>query len=62
MGLVVWRQTEGLRSSDPWAEDWYATGQRGECHGKGNPGEGLDPQERQGAIAGEGKRKRGRPP
>ena len=29
-----------------------------ECHSRGNPGEGLDPQERQGAIVGEGKRSR----
>ena len=30
-----------------------------ECHGRGNPGEGLDLQERQGAIVGEGERRRG---
>ena len=33
-----------------------------ECHGRGNPGGGLGPQEKQGAIAGEGERRRGRLP
>ena len=35
-------------------------GWRVEHHGRGNLGEGLDPQEKQGSIVGEGKRKRGR--
>ena len=30
--------------------------------GRGNPEEGLDPQEKQGAIVGEGKKWRDRPP
>ena len=31
-------------------------GCEGECHGRGNPEEGPDPQERQGSIVGEGRR------
>lgn len=32
------------------------------CHSRGNPGGDLDLQEKQGAIAGEGERRRGGPP
>ena len=34
--------------------------EEGECHGRGNPGECPDLQERQGTIVGEGERKGGR--
>ena len=61
-GLEVWRQPEGLRSSVPQVEEWYAKGWGGEFHSRGKPGKGLDPQEGQGAIVGEGERRRGRPP
>ena len=37
-------------------------GQGVECHSQGNPGGGLGQQEKQGAIVGEGKRRKGRPP
>ena len=40
----------------------YPTGCGGEHHGRRNVGEGSNPQERQGAIAGEGEKRRGRPP
>ena len=33
-----------------------------ERHSRGNPGEGLGPQEKQGATVGRGERRRGRPP
>ena len=33
-----------------------------ESHDRGNLGEGLGPQEKQGTIAGEGESRRGRPP
>ena len=56
LGLVVWRQPKGLRSNAP-QEGW-----EGECHSRGNLGEGLDLQERQDAIVEEGERRRGRPP
>ena len=32
------------------------------CYGRRNPGEGLGPQEKQGAIVGKGERERGAPP
>ena len=47
------RQPEGLRSSGPLVGEWCALGWGVECHGRGNPGEGLGPQEKQGAIVGE---------
>ena len=57
--LEVWKQPKGLRSSVPRAGEWYAKGWGIESHGRGNPGEGLDRQERQGAIVGEDERGRG---
>ena len=48
-------QPKGLRSSVPWAGEWYTTGWGGEHHSRGNPGEGPDLQEKQGAIVGEGR-------
>ena len=55
-------RVKGLRSSVPWAGEWYAKGGGVESHNRGNPGEGLDLQERQGASVGEDKRRRGRVP
>ena len=60
--LAVWGQTEGLRSSVPQAGEWCATGWGVKHHGRQNPGGGLDPQEKQGTIVGEGERRRGRQP
>ena len=62
LGLAVWGQPKGLRSSVPQAGEWCAMGWGGEHHGRGNLGEGLDLQERQGVIVGEGERRRGGPP
>ena len=42
----------------PLAGEWCAMGWGVECQGRGNPGEGLGLQEKQGAIVGEGKRRR----
>ena len=36
LGLVVWGQSEGLRSFAPQAGEQYATGSGGECQGRGN--------------------------
>ena len=44
------------------AGEWCAMGWVVERHGRGNPGEGLDLHERQGAIVGEGEKRRGGPP
>ena len=41
LGLAVWGQPEGLRRGVPWAGEQCAMGWRVECHGKGNPREGL---------------------
>ena len=41
-------QPEGLKSSVSWEEMWCVMGWGVKCHGKGNPGEGLGPQEKQG--------------
>lgn len=62
LGLALWRQTEGLRSSTQWAGELYAMGWGVECQGRENPGEGPDPQERQGTVVGEGEKGKGRPP
>ena len=37
-----------------WQGEWYAKGWGVEIHSRGNPGEGPDPQERQGATVGKG--------
>jgi len=42
LGLVVWRQTKGLRSRVPLAGEWYTKGWGAESHGRGNLGEGPD--------------------
>ena len=47
--MAVWKQPEGLGSG-------------AEHHSQGNPGGGLDPQDKQGAIVGEGERRKGGPP
>ena len=46
----------------PQAGEWCATGWGVKHHGRQNPGGGLDPQEKQGTIVGEGERRRGRQP
>ena len=51
--MTVLRQPKELRSNVLWAGEWYTTGWGRECYGRGNLGEGLDPQERQGTIVGE---------
>ena len=48
--LAVWRQSKGLRCSVPWAGELYITGWGAKRHGRGNPGEGLDLQERQASL------------
>ena len=55
----MWGQPKGLRSTVPWAGEWCAVGLGVECHGRGNTGEGPGLQEKQGAIVGEGERRRG---
>ena len=62
LGLTVWRQPKGLRSRAPWEGEWYTKGWDVESHGRGNPGEGPDLQERKGAIVGEDERRRSRLP
>ena len=62
LGLAVWRQPKGLRSSAPWVGELYSMGWGVEHHGRGNPGEGPDLQERQHTIVGKVERKRGRLP
>ena len=57
--MAVWGQPEGLRNSVTWVRERYAMGWGVEGHGRGNWGEGLGPQEKQGAIVGEGERRRG---
>ena len=44
------------------AREWCAMGLGAEHHSQGNLEGGLGPQEKQGAIVGEGKRRRGGPP
>ena len=61
LGLAVWGQPKGLRSTVPQAGEWCAMGWGVECHGRGNPKDGLGPQEKQSSTGGEGKR-RARPP
>ena len=48
--LAMWRQPETVGDC--------ATGWGAECHSQGNLGGGLGLQEKQGAILGEGKRRR----
>ena len=55
LGLVVWSQPKGLGSSMLLVGECYAKGWGVESHGRGNPGEGLDLQERQGATVGKGR-------
>ena len=42
LGLVVWGQPEGLRSSAPRAGEQFTTGLGVESHSRGNWGEGQD--------------------
>ena len=51
---MVWRQPKGLGSSALMG-GWYAKGRRVESHGRGNLGEGPEPQERQGTNVGKGR-------
>ena len=60
--MAVWGQTKGLRIAVPQVGEWCTTGWGVECHSRGNPGESLGPQEKQGAIVGEGERRRDRQP
>ena len=59
--LAVWRKPKGLRSRAGQVGEWYTMGWGVESHGRGNPGEGPDLQERQGAIVGKDEKRRGRP-
>ena len=52
--MAVWKQPKGLGSSTPWTGGWYTKDWGVESHGRGNPGEGQELQERQGTIVGEG--------
>ena len=61
-GLAVWGQPKGLKSSAPWVGEQCAMGWGVEHHGRGNPGKGPVLQDRQVTNAGEGKRRRDRPP
>ena len=62
LGLAVWGQPKRLRNSVPQEGEQCATGWGVEWHSRGNPGEGLGPQEKQGTIVGEDERRRGGPP
>ena len=55
----MWEQPERLRSGVLQVEEQCAMGWAVECHGRGNLGEGLSWQEKQGAIGGEDERSRG---
>ena len=58
--MALWRQPKELRNSVPRVGEQYTKGWGREHHSRGNPGEGPDLQERQGAIVGGGgKRRRG---
>ena len=59
--FAVWRHPEGLKSSVLWAGERCAISRGAECHSRGKPGGGLGPQNKQGTIFGEGKRRKGRP-
>lgn len=60
LGLAVWGLPEGLRNRAPRAGEQCATGWGVDRHGRGNPGESLVLQRKQGAIVGEGGRRRRR--
>ena len=62
LGLAVWRQPEGLGSGVLWAGEPNARGRGMERHRQGNREGGLGLQEKQGAIVGEGEKRRGRLP
>ena len=62
LGLAVWGQPKGLRSSAPQVGEQCATDLEVEHNGRGNLGKGLNLQERQSAIVGEGERRRGGQP
>ena len=59
LGLAVWGQPKGLRSTMPQAGEQCAMGWAVEPQGRVNPGEGMDLQEKQATIVGEDERKRG---
>ena len=50
---------ERLKSGVPQVGEQCAMGWGVECQGRGKLGEGLGPQEKQGAIVGKGRRRRG---
>ena len=58
LGLAVWGQPKGPRSTASRVGEQRVTGWGVEHHGRGNPGGGLGPQEKQGATAGVGERRR----
>ena len=59
--MAVWGQPERLRSGVPWVAEQRAVGWGVEGHGRGNPAEGLGPQEKRGAIVvGGGREEEGR--
>ena len=60
--MAVWGQPERLRSGVPQVGEWYAMGWGVEQHRRGNPGDGLVPQEKQGTIVGEGEKRKVRLP
>ena len=49
--MAVWRQPDGLENAVPWAGVWSTTAE--------SAGGGVGLQEKHGAIAREGKRRRG---
>ena len=59
LGLAVWSQIQRLRSSAPQAGEQCAMGWGVELHSRGNPGESLGLQDRQGAIVVQEARGRG---
>ena len=56
VGIAIWGQPKGLRRTVPWVGEWWTLGGGVEHHGRGNPGEGLGPQEKQGTIVREDER------
>ena len=48
--MAVWEWPKGLRSTVPWVGKWCTKVCGVERHSRGNPGEGLGLQEKQGSI------------